>query len=160
MFVACNCETLDPGLQECAACWPRKTSVLRCQFTLQVYEGATADKRTTSQKSWDKAQVRLRCSLHQCVWDGTVESCVPIIAVPFDRCMRACVCHDVCSAVPQTNMAVLGISLSLTMCSVPVQDLRTSINKSILQAERQIESSYVSAKAAAQKKWADAHAEL
>lgn len=57
-------------------------------------------------------------------------------------------------------MAVLGISLLLTMCSVPVQDLRTSINKSILQAERQIESSYVSAKAAAQKKWADAHAEL
>ena len=34
------------------------------------------------------------------------------------------------------------------------------MNKNILQAERQIESSYVSAKAAAQKKYADAKSEL
>jgi len=34
------------------------------------------------------------------------------------------------------------------------------MNKNILQAERQIESSYVSAKAAAQKKHADVKAEL
>lgn len=34
------------------------------------------------------------------------------------------------------------------------------MNKSILQAERQLESSYVSAKAAAQSKWADVKAEL
>ncbi len=40
------------------------------------------------------------------------------------------------------------------------QELRASMNKSILQAERQLESSYVSAKAAAQKKWSNANAEL
>ena len=41
-----------------------------------------------------------------------------------------------------------------------VQELRASMNKSILQAERQLESSYVSAKAAAQKKWSNVNAEL
>ena len=45
-------------------------------------------------------------------------------------------------------------------CQFCVQELRASMNKNILQAERQIESSYVSAKAAAQKKYTDAKSEL
>lgn len=44
--------------------------------------------------------------------------------------------------------------------SLYMQELRANMNKGILQAERQLESSYVSAKAAAEKKWADVRAEL
>ena len=33
-------------------------AVLMEALRLQAYNSATADKRTTSQKSWDKAQVR------------------------------------------------------------------------------------------------------
>ena len=41
-----------------------------------------------------------------------------------------------------------------------VQALRADINKKILEAERQLESTYVSAKAAAQKKLKDVRSEL
>ena len=33
------------------------TKLTQCFLHLQAYNSATADKRTTSQKSWDKAQV-------------------------------------------------------------------------------------------------------
>ena len=57
-------------------------------------------------------------------------------------------------------LAQRGMQTVCLMSIDAVQELRASMNKSILQAERQLESSYVSAKAAAQKKWANANAEL
>lgn len=50
--------------------------------------------------------------------------------------------------------------ISLTRRCVVVQALRADINKKILEAERQLESTYVSAKAAAQKKLGDVRSEL
>ena len=45
-------------------------------------------------------------------------------------------------------------------CDSVSQELRAEINKKILEAERQLENTYVSAKTTAQKKWADARSEL
>lgn len=50
--------------------------------------------------------------------------------------------------------------LTLIASCVVVQALRADINKKILEAERQLESTYVSAKAAAQKKLGDVRSEL
>lgn len=49
----------------------------------------------------------------------------------------------------------------LSQCSsVQVQALRADINKKILEAERQLESTYVSSRAAVEKKLADVRSEL
>lgn len=45
-------------------------------------------------------------------------------------------------------------------CLPFLQELRAEINKQLLQAENQIESAYVSAKATAESKWAQMHGEL
>ena len=64
--------------------------------------------------------------------------------------------HNPCRKGPLRN----GVGRAFLEGFSYVQELRASMNKSILQAERQLESSYVSAKAAAQKKWADVKSEL
>lgn len=53
-----------------------------------------------------------------------------------------------------------GIKMLCLCCDSVSQELRAEINKKILEAERQLENTYVSAKTTAQKKWADARSEL
>ena len=59
--------------------------MLTALLDLQAYDSATADKRTTSQKSWDKAQVR--CSLVPLL-QRLQDTCHPMPAIAIDLLAR------------------------------------------------------------------------